>query len=126
MMVFDASVQYGDWKGTAKADRADQNEIRSLLRDRKLMRSGEFLVGLEVWVGENHTGRPMVPTISAYLIQAANFEQAQAFLREHDPVPVRRVQIDNMTLDEFAARFKRFSIALGPRDLGFVGREYEE
>lgn len=126
MSVFDASVQYGDWTGTAKADGADQNAIGQLLRQRKLMRSGEFLVGLEVWVGENHSGQPLAPTIYAYLVEAVSLDQAQMFIAEHNPVPVRRVRIDNMTLDEFVACFKRFSIAFGWRDAGFIGREYKE
>jgi hypothetical protein len=124
MPQFDASVQYGDWKGAAKADDADQDDICGFLLGLGLISSGEYVVGLSVWVGENHGGQAEPPVIEAFVVPAASYEQAKHFLASNDPVKVRRVPI-NLTLDQFVGRFKRFSIAMGRSDLGFIGRDYE-
>jgi len=56
MQIFKASVQYGDWKGTAAADNADPRGIHELLREKGLISKTDFLIGVHVYIGEIHGG----------------------------------------------------------------------
>ena len=49
---FHASVQYGDLKGTAAADRHDTKDISKYLASKGLVAEGEFLVGIEAYATE--------------------------------------------------------------------------
>ena len=51
---FSASVQYGDLKGSAAADRADRGNADDWLKNNGLKQEGEFLLGITLYVGENH------------------------------------------------------------------------
>src|ERR1700682_6338676 len=52
---FTASVQYGNWHGTAAADDADALGIREFLRKKKRISDREFVVGVSLYVHENLT-----------------------------------------------------------------------
>jgi len=55
MESFKASVQYGDWKGTAAADDADgEKSIRDYLEKKQLIKPDEFLMAASLWVSEGH------------------------------------------------------------------------
>ncbi len=57
MESFKASVQYGDWEGTAAADGAHAISVDDYLEKKGLIKSGEFLLATSLWVGENHDGK---------------------------------------------------------------------
>jgi hypothetical protein len=124
MDIFRASVQYGDWRGTAAADNADFMAFYRLLQEKRLITETDFLVGIHVWIGENHGGQVQPPYITAYLLEGIdNYENAEAALRTmRDPLDLKRVRV-KLTLNEFLGLFKRFSIALAPRGLDITGRE---
>jgi len=124
MDIFRASVQYGDWQGTTAADNADFMAFYKLLLEKRLITETDFLVGIHVWIGENHGGHVQPPYITAFLLEGVNnYESAEAALRTmSDPLDLKRVKI-KLTLNEFLGLFKRFSIAISPRGLDITGRE---
>lgn len=123
---FRASVQYGDWTGTASADDADANAIRDLLVARGIMnRDKDFLIGITLWIGENHGGKVQPPSISAVFFAGNKFDEIEPLLRKKaDPIPTRRVDVE-LTLNEFMGLFKRFAVVLTQRGLDLTHREYE-
>lgn len=124
MQTFIASVQYSDWKGTAAADNADRNDIRKLLRERGVLSDDEFLVGIELWLGEMHGDKVKPPSVGALIIDAENFEAAERILDEtDDPLPVKRVDLE-LSMEEFLLLFKRFAVSLSWRGLDLTGRDY--
>ena len=124
METFRASVQYNDWKGTAAADDADQNSIRKLLRERGALSDDDFLIGIELWLGEMHGDEVERPSVSALIIDAEDFEEAKRLLNETgDPLPVKRVELE-LSMEEFLLLFKRFAVSLSWQDFDLTGREY--
>lgn len=79
-----------------------------------------------MWVGENHSGQVREPWVEALIMdKASDFDTLEAWLKAHPgPLPVRTVRI-RMSVIEFIALFKRFSVMLTRRGLGLVGREYQ-
>ena len=124
MDIFRASVQYGDWKGTAAADNIDFYAFYKHLLGRGLISETDFLVGIHLWIGENRPGVVQPPYVTAFLLEGIdNFESAEAALRSmRDPLDLKRVRV-NLTLNEFMGLFKRFSIAIAARGLDITGRE---
>ena len=124
MQTFKASVQYGDWKGTCAADDADKQSIVDFLRAKELIAEREFLVGIELYVGENHDLNVKPPTIIGLILNAENYDTAAAALQSaRDQINLRRIRIE-LPLELFLGLFKRFSIAISPRGLDITGREY--
>ena len=122
MKIFKASVQYGDWKGTVAADN-DLKGIHDLLQKKGLMSKADFLIGIEVWIGENYGGRVQPPYITALLLEGVdNYESAEAALHAPDPINLKSIKVE-LTLDEFIGLFKRFSIAMSPHGLDITDRE---
>lgn len=130
MGTFEASVQYGDWEGTAQADNADKREIHEYLKEKGLMKASEFLLGIDFFMsGEMGDDRKLDPPIvrCSFLEQRGpDFESVQATLRSiQDPIPVRVRDVE-LTLADFFRLFKRFNVVLTWRDLSLGGREYRE
>jgi hypothetical protein len=123
--TFRATTQYDDWDGECRADDGDFISIWDLLRERNLIHEGEFLIGIKTFNGENLRNQPLSSVyVHAIIIRASNFEEAETFLREHeDPLPTRDVRLE-LSVEEFARYFKRFSVAICQRSLSIVGRTY--
>ncbi len=124
MNTFGASVQYNDWKGTVAADDANKDDIHKLLRDRGEISDGEFLLGVELWLGEMHGGKLQRPFVKALIIDAENYEAAeQNFYATEDPLPLKVIEMD-LSMDEFLLLFKRFAVSISWQGLDLTGREY--
>lgn len=83
--TFTASVQYNDWKGTSAADNADDRDLTTLLKAKKLYNpESDFLIGVRVWIGENHGGRVQEPWIEAIIAdaEANTFDELDAWLQK--------------------------------------------
>ena len=121
MGYFKASVQYGDWHGTAAADNTDfQERLHAYLEKKELMKPGEFLIAVSLWVGEGST------FIHAYLFEGGpSHDDVLNQLDAIDgPVPVREVTIE-MPLQEFLKSFKRFNVILTWQNLPLGDRQYK-
>jgi hypothetical protein len=130
METFKASVQYGDWKGTAAADDIDPaaDSMDRYLEQNGLMKPDEFLLAAKLWVGENSDNKIAGVYIRAYLLKDhENYESVKQTLKELEadgqPIPVREVSV-KLTLEQFVALFKRFAVTLTYQDLPLEGREY--
>ena len=124
-MSFKAGVQYGDFEGSAAADRADKNDLGDYLRSNGLMQDGEFLVAVELWVGESHGGKVAQPSISALVVDAPDYDGAVRDVLNTDPVPVRKIDLP-ISLDQFLSLFKRFAVTLTIRGGDLSSKDYRE
>lgn len=119
---FKASVQYGDWKGTAAADRADQDDPERWLIKQGKKKPDEFLVGIEIWAGENH-GKHKDPISVTFLLAALpDHDTVLGKIGTGKPLPVRKVRED-MALVDFFGLFKRFSVSISNHGM-LTDREY--
>ena len=120
---FKASVQYGDLSGTAAADRADKGDATDWLKKNGLHQEGEFLVGVNLYIGENH-GSHKDPAFVEFLLATKTYhDNFKAMLDAHKgPGVVRRVKAQ-MPISEFFGLFKRFSVCVSPHGM-LEGREY--
>ena len=125
MNTIKASVQYGDWEGTAAADESDGVKMRYLLEKSGALKADEFVVAIELFVGESHRGKLVKPYIDVLLFNKADFDTAAAGIKAApDPLLLRKVRVD-LSLDEFIGLFKRFAVTLSRRGLGLIEREYK-
>jgi len=121
--TFHASVQYGDLKGTSAADRADQGDADDWLVKNGLKNEGEFLLGIDLFAGENHGVHKDPVHVSFLLATAGNYDTIKDMIDSTPgPIPVRRVAVE-MPIAEFFGLFKRFSITLSPGGM-LEGKDY--
>ena len=122
---FKASVQYGDWKGSAAADNADLGTLRDVIVSKGLMEEGrEFLVGCDMYVGENRGENIRGPYIKAYVYEQGGHDNVAAQIASTTgPISLREVELD-LTLEQFLMLFKRFNVKLSARGLGLENREF--
>jgi hypothetical protein len=114
---FHASVQYGDFKGTAQADGHDRVDFRAHLEQKRLIKENEFLVGIEAWSGEITTQPSDKPLqVTALLAETRSHDSVKAAVDTGEPLPVRRVKLE-MAPNVFFGFFKRFSISLSSHGL---------
>lgn len=126
MSNFKASVQYGDFKGTAAADNADGSyDLNRYLAEKGFKKKNEFLVATSLWVGESAGGKLGHVHVAAYLYnQSDEHDTVKAALdAAPDPIPVRVVDLE-LSIEEYVSFFKRFSIMLTRPGLNIEGREY--
>lgn len=125
METFTASVQYGDWRGTSAADDDGKNDIRDFLVSKGLLdRDTDFLIAVDVWVGENHNGVVKTPHINALIYDGTGVDNLAAEISAApDPLQVKRVSVD-LTLEEFVGLFKRFNVSLTHRAFDLTDRTY--
>ncbi|WP_201783975.1 hypothetical protein [Pseudomonas sp. Root562] len=111
-----ASTQYSDLKGGAAADRADKGGPSEWLRHEGYISDGEFVVGIDFSVGENHGVHRDPVYVSFLIIETRGFDNVVAqiaALPADEPIAVRKVSVD-MALVDFFALFKRFNVTLTP------------
>jgi len=120
--TFRAEVQYQDWSGDAAADDADFVTIREYMKERGLMKDGDFLVAIRGSNGENTRNMAVTPMwVTALLVPARDFDAAQKYLAQSNRV--REVRFE-MSVLEWAAAFKRFSVAMSWQGFDMAGRDY--
>jgi hypothetical protein len=118
MESFKASVQYGDWEGTAAADDA-HTDLREYLEGKKLINPNEFLIAASFFVDEDYSN------VRAFMFQGGrDFESVKDHLAAiTGPIPVREVNV-KLTPKEFIGLFKRFDVILTWKGFELEGREY--
>lgn len=120
--TFLASVKYGDLKGTAEADHADNMGPGEWLRRKGHLKDGEFVVGIQMSVGENH-GAYRDPAVVEFLITSGQHDSVHAEIGSGRTMGVRSVAID-INIAEFLGLFKRFSVSLSPHGM-LEGRSFQ-
>lgn len=125
MPTLTASVQYDDWRGTAAADDADMKSIRSYLTEHGLLSDEEFLIGFEMYSGQQSTPGSRYFSARAFLIKAKDYESAQQAVGAAAELSVATRDL-NISLETFLSFFKRFDVILTQKSLSVDGREYTE
>ncbi len=68
MQNFEAGTQYGDWRGTAKADNSDHETFETFLEENGLLNtSNELLVGIGFNGWDKAEGTSAVCDVDAYI-----------------------------------------------------------
>lgn len=121
-----AGVQYDDWRGTSAADNTDKADMLNYLQGKGLIQSGEFLVGVDVWIGENHGGPSIDASVTVLLATGNGYDTVRERLdAESDPLQLRKVEFDIPLADLFGL-FKRFNIVITRKGLGLEDRSYSD
>ncbi|WP_342619292.1 hypothetical protein [Rhodoferax sp. GW822-FHT02A01] len=121
--TFRASVQYGDFKGSSAADRADKADADDWLTSKGLKTDDEFLLGIKLFSGESHGVHKDPVNVQFLLVKPRAHDSVKSMLdTTPGPIPVRRVDVQ-MPLVEFFGLFKRLSITLSPHGM-IEGRDY--
>ena len=121
--VFTAGVQYGDWKGTVAADEAHES-LHQFLRNKGVLGEGSYVVAIRFFSGDNFGGKAGNPWIRFVVADGAGHDDIQSQIAAEGTLKFKEIDIE-LSLEEFFALFKRFSIVLTSRDLGLEGREYQ-
>ena len=102
------------------------DEIHTMLRNSGALSSGEFLMGVELWLGEMHGGELERPSVKALIIDAEDYEAAERILNESEGMPpVKVIELD-LSMEEFLLLFKRFAVSMSWQNLDLTGREYSD
>lgn len=124
MEQFKAATQYADWKGSSSADRSDAETVRDFLTKQGLLNPNESLVGVKVYIGENHNNEIGRISIKAFVIDANGFENAlQAIQQAGDDLKLKEIDL-KVSIEEFLAFFKRFSLTLSDPHFDLEGRNF--
>jgi hypothetical protein len=110
---FAATVQYNDLTGSAAADRADKAGPEEWLRAQNHIASDDFVVGIELWAGENH-GAHRDPITAHFLVVKGDYDSTKnGIAQTSGAYQTRRVTVE-MPVAQFMGLFKRFSVTLSP------------
>ena len=116
MEIFDAGVQYNDFKGTVAADISDNVALADYLVSLGKAEQEERVVAFRIASGENR-GVPVTDvSLVAYLLRSAEFESA--------PAAVRAVEV-RVTPGEALAFFKRFDLVAMRRGVDFTNAQVD-
>lgn len=109
---FHASVQYGDLKGTAAADRHDTKDISKYLASKGLVAEGEFLVGIEAYATELMGNAKVTDVdVTVLVTKYEGHDNVQTAVNTGKPLKVRKIRLE-MPLVDFFTLFKRFQISI--------------
>ena len=112
-----ASVQYGDYTGTAAADHHDQRYLDDLAKKHGVDTERYFVFGVNVYVGETRgdkLGHTFVSilAVDTHVVRAASVDFIQQYVDEHQGIlPYVRFDI-RASLEEVLLTFKRFNVVL--------------
>ena len=120
--IFKASVQYGDLKGSASVDNADKTDAFQFLKARGDVTDDEFVVGISLWVGENHGKHEDPVSVTFYVAELNGHDNVPEKLEQSsEPIPLKEIRIE-MDIFDFFALFKRFAVTVSNGGL-LEGRE---
>lgn len=115
--IFRANVQYDDLKGTAAADRHDNRDFSDYLKEARLLKDNELVIGIELWSGEVHKSiQNESVNITALVSSGGRYDTIHEEVISGSPIHVRKIRVE-MTLNEFFGLFKRFAISISSHDL---------
>ena len=77
------------------------------------MQDGEFIVGIEIWAGENH-GVHRDPITVHFLLTPGSFDSTKESISNTSGAFATRRVTQAMPIAEFMGFFKRFSVTLSP------------
>jgi hypothetical protein len=115
--TLEASVNYGDYKGTVAADHHDHRDLSELAAKYGIDADKYFVFGVNVHIGERH-GEELAHTfvsilaVDTFVVKAASVDFIKEYIGQHDEVlPYVSFNIP-ATLEEVLLCFKRFNVVL--------------
>jgi hypothetical protein len=112
-----ASVNYGDYEGTAAADHHDRRDLSDLAEKHGVDTDRYFVFGVNVHIGETR-GDELAHTfvsilaVDTQVVRAASVDFIQQYIDEHNgELPYVRFDIA-ASLEEVLLSFKRFNVVL--------------
>ena len=128
MPYFKASVQYGDWHGTAAADESDDDKKF----DELFTATGQVDPKTEIMVGYSfYSGEGFVSLTGYVHRKPADSNKGwfpslnQQFQQDPNAIDLKPVRVD-LTLEKFFSHFKRFDVTMMRQGIEMTGREYRE
>jgi hypothetical protein len=111
-----ASVQYGDYTGTASADRGDNFELHQLAQKHGIDTERYFVIGLHLNVGENRGNElgnthVSILAVDTQVAKAASLDHIQAYAKQNKKLPYLSFDI-NASVEDVLRSFKRFEVVL--------------
>jgi len=117
----EASVHYGDYRGTAAADGHDQMGLMKLAGKYGVDTDKYFVIGVNIYIGETHgnkLGRARVVVLAVdSSLTGDSIDSVQEYVDEHEgSLQYEQFSID-AKLEEALLAFKRFDVVLVNRVL---------
>ncbi len=96
-----------------------------VIRDKGLLRDNEFLLAVNIFIGENHHNEVGSVNVAAFIYEGQDsLSELKPILdKTTGPIPVCSVHL-TLTLKEFVGMFKRFDVMLTWDGLNLAGRNY--
>lgn len=115
--TLEASVNYGDYKGTVAADHHDQRDLSELAAKYGIDTDKYFVFGVNVHIGETH-GEELahrfvsILAVDTFVVKAASVDFIKEYVDQHNGVlPYVSFNIP-ASLEEVLLSFKRFNVVL--------------
>lgn len=103
-----ASTQYGDWRGSARADDHDHSTLTDYVRARGWMAPDDVIVAWEIYSGEITRQKSAGQlSVTVHFAHASDVGDAR---KSGEQLLVKSIYFD-MSLVDFFETFKRFSVA---------------
>jgi hypothetical protein len=113
-----ASVQYGDYHGTAAADMHDQSSLHELAEKYGVDTERYFVMGMQLYIGETRADRLGSVFVSILAVdKGGSFDSIQEYVNQNHKLPYVKFRID-ASLDEVLLSFKRFEVVLSSNFTG--------
>ncbi len=115
--TLEASVNYGDFAGTAAGDRHDQRSLSDLARKHGVDTDRYFVLGLNIYIGETRGDElaydgVSILAVDTQVIGTGSVDVVQQYVDAHDGVlPYESFAIE-ASLEEVLLSFKRFNVVL--------------
>lgn len=111
MEDFRAKTQYNDWVGTVAADISEHSSLFDLLQKKHLLRDGEQIVAVNLYVVGTESDRPARIIVDTYLADKDNYHD---IVNEEPSGPKFKVRVVRFgfDIDRFVKFFKRFNLVL--------------
>jgi hypothetical protein len=116
MERFEASVQYGDWKGSCAADDSDSQSLSVCLREAGYLSEEEIVVAIQFYASYGDF-------VYSYAYVMSFEERKKQIDGSAQDIEVRKIELQ-LTPAEFLKLFKRFDIFLTDPHSHIDGQEF--
>lgn len=110
--VFNAGLQYDDYKGTVACDDTDLSTLKSELRKLFNLEKDSIIIGIKV--DANYKGRTSDIDNFSVIIYIPEDQDYEDEIKNNEEVNVKKLST-NISLQDFFKLFKRFQITLSSK-----------
>ncbi len=113
-----------DWAGDVFASEQGASvDLRTLLREHKLVPEGHAVVRADLWIGNDSPGKPKAAFVEAFLFDGTDYDDPQAAVENAmagAPLPLKQIVVE-LTVEQALSLFVQLKFRLEPRDVIFEG-----